>query len=153
MEDVLVQFYRGQFRCSLGYLRDLHGWQGQYDKLESNHLLLGSVVVWLRCASAAFRCEDSKDMDPFVRYIQWLFPNYFQSQFNSTAPLLSKPGARVFRSDAEIAGALSGFQSATPLASIAVVFQRLPMDVVDHTETQYKENTSNHTSSSWTSWA
>ncbi|CAE7392516.1 OGFR [Symbiodinium natans] len=75
MEDVLVQFYRGQFRCSLGYLRDLHGWQGQYDKLESNHL-----------------------------YIQWLFPNYFQSQFNSTAPLLSKPGARVFRSDAEIAG-------------------------------------------------
>ncbi|CAE7203026.1 ogfrl1 [Symbiodinium necroappetens] len=74
MGDVLVQFYRDQHRCSLGYLRDLHGWQGQYDKLETNHL-----------------------------YIQWLFPNYFQSQFNSTAPQLSKPEAHVFRNDGEIA--------------------------------------------------
>ena len=41
MGDVLVQFYRDRHRCSLGYLRDLHGWQGQYDKLETNHLSLG----------------------------------------------------------------------------------------------------------------
>ncbi|CAE7568455.1 CaMKI [Symbiodinium sp. CCMP2456] len=74
MGDVLVQFYRDRHRCSLGYLRDLHGWQGQYDKLETNHL-----------------------------YIQWLFPNYFQSQFNTTAPQLSKPEAHVFRNDGEIA--------------------------------------------------
>jgi len=36
-------------------------------------------------------------------YIQWLFPNYFQSQFNATAPQLSKPEAHVFRNDGEIA--------------------------------------------------
>ncbi|CAE7390730.1 ogfrl1 [Symbiodinium pilosum] len=75
MEDVLVQFYRNQYRCSLGYLRDLHAWHGQYEKLEVNHT-----------------------------YIQWLFPNYFQSQFNVKAPMLSKAGARAFRNDMEISG-------------------------------------------------
>ena len=57
-------------------------------------------------ACAVVRCfvaVNSASMQ--TRYIQWLFPNYFQSQYNAAAPMLSKPGAHVFRNDAEIAGA------------------------------------------------
>lgn len=69
-----VLFYKGDYSSPVGSIHDLHTWKGQYWTLERNHA-----------------------------YIQWLFPNYFESQFNSDAHALSPEESREFRNNPDIA--------------------------------------------------
>lgn len=69
-----VYFYRGMLRTSEGNLQQLHGWRGNYRELEVCHA-----------------------------YIQWFFPNYFPSAFNSGSYALHPEEAEIFRADRDIA--------------------------------------------------
>mmetsp|Transcript_98708 Transcript_98708/g.120857 ORF Transcript_98708/g.120857 Transcript_98708/m.120857 type:complete len:356 (-) Transcript_98708:170-1237(-) len=69
-----VLFYKGEFQSPVGTIDDLHTWKGQYQILEMNH-----------------------------EYIQWLFPNYFDSQFNRNSQALIPEEAQAFRQDIAIA--------------------------------------------------
>ena len=69
-----VRFYKGDFQSPVGSIDELHTWKGQYAILEMNH-----------------------------EYIQWLFPNYFASQFNPNSQALTKDEARAFCNDPAIA--------------------------------------------------
>jgi len=69
-----VAFYKGAAACSEGTLVELLAWKGNYKKLEENHT-----------------------------YIQWLFPNYFDSKFNAESRALTHDEACIFREDLDIA--------------------------------------------------
>lgn len=69
-----MRFYKGDFQSPVGSIDELHTWKGQYAILEMNH-----------------------------EYIQWLFPNYFASQFNPNSQALTKDEARAFCNDPAIA--------------------------------------------------
>lgn len=73
-EELNVLFYTNQYRPSVGIIRDVHNWFGDYRRLEQNHA-----------------------------YIQWLFPNYFDSRYNPEARALSRDEADVFRRNRDIA--------------------------------------------------
>jgi hypothetical protein len=69
-----VAFYKGSLRTSEGNIADLQAWKKDYKKLEENHA-----------------------------YIQWLFPNYFDSRFNDNSKALTCVEANAFREDLQIA--------------------------------------------------
>lgn len=69
-----VKFYRGELRSSEGSIQELHGWRGNYHELETSHA-----------------------------YVQWFFPNYFESRFNADSFALTPEEAAIFRSDRDIA--------------------------------------------------